>query len=163
MEQAHLGPLYMSPGWTLTRSVQRQILRLHELGLGRFRVTLVWPSSVSFSLVDKAGDYLSMRKMVDELCNHYQFVLTVSAILPMLFACLQLHGFLMLVIMPSWRFFHALFTLIRLRHFPTSCTWERTLNRKKSDVQMSPGQMGQCLHEWIEEISTLLAWLTRVS
>ena len=51
---------------------------------------------------------------------------------------------------------------IRLRHFPTSCAWARTLNLKKSDVQTSPGQMGQCLHEEIEEISTLLAVSTRV-
>ena len=45
-------------------------------------------------------------------------------------------------------------------HFPTRCAWARTLNRKTSDVQTSPSQMGQCLHE---EISTLLARSTRVS
>ena len=48
-------------------------------------------------------------------------------------------------------------------HFPTSCAWARTLNHKTSDVQTSPGQMSQCLHEEIEEISTLLARSTRVS
>ena len=49
-------------------------------------------------------------------------------------------------------------------HFPTSFAWARTLNRKKSDVQTSSGQMGKCLHEEIEEISTLLAaGSTRVS
>ena len=47
-------------------------------------------------------------------------------------------------------------------HFP-SCAWARTLNRKKHDVQTSPGSDGQCLHEEIEEISTLLAGSTRVS
>ena len=47
-------------------------------------------------------------------------------------------------------------------HFP-SCAWARTLNRKKNDVQTSPGSDGQCLHEEIEEISTLLAGSTRVS
>ena len=41
--------------------------------------------------------------------------------------------------------------------------WARTLNRKNSDVQTIPGQMGHCLHEEIEEISTLLARPTRVS
>ena len=45
-------------------------------------------------------------------------------------------------------------------HFPTSCARARTLNRKKSDVRTSPGQMGQCLHEEIEEISTLLVGST---
>ena len=56
---------------------------------------------------------------------------------------------------------------IRLHHFGTSCAWARTLNRKKkqnikSDVQTIPGQIRQCLHEEIEEISTLLAGSTRV-
>ena len=51
---------------------------------------------------------------------------------------------------------------IRLRHFGTGCAWARTLNRKKSDVQAIPGQTRQCLHEEIEEISTLLAGSTRV-
>ena len=32
-----------------------------------------------------------------------------------------------------------------------------------SSALTSPGQMGQCLPEEIEEISTLLAWSTRVS
>ena len=57
-------------------------------------------------------------------------------------------------------FFHTLFLLIRLRHFPTGCPWARTLNRKKSDIQTIPGH---CLHEETEEISTLLARSTRVS
>ena len=36
--------------------------------------------------------------MADEPCNH-QFMLTLSAVLPMLFACAQLHGFLILMLM----------------------------------------------------------------
>ena len=51
---------------------------------------------------------------------------------------------------------------IRLRHFGRGCAWARTLNRKKSNVQTIPGQIRQCLHEEIEEISTLLAGSTRV-
>ena len=48
----------------------------------------------------------------------------------------------------------------------TSCPFASAillpLNRKKSDVQTIPGQMGRCLHEEIEDISTLLAGSTRV-
>ena len=47
-------------------------------------------------------------------------------------------------------------------HFGTGCAWARTLNREKSDVQTIPGQIRQCLHEEIEEISTLLAGSTQV-
>ena len=47
--------------------------------------------------------------------------------------------------------------------FSLESAWARTLNRKKNDVQTIPGQMGHCLHEEIEEISTLLAGSTRVS
>ena len=48
-------------------------------------------------------------------------------------------------------------------HFPTTCTWERAPIRKESNVQTSPGQMGQCLHEETEVISILLAGSIRVS
>ena len=51
--------------------------------------------------------------------------------------------------------FHTFFMPIRLRHFATGHAWARRLNRKKSDVQTIPGQMDQCLHEEIEEISPL--------
>ncbi|KAK2546918.1 hypothetical protein P5673_033338, partial [Acropora cervicornis] len=47
--------------------------------------------------------------------------------------------------------------------FSLESAWARTLNRKKNGVQTIPGQMGHCLHEEIEEISTLLAGSTRVS
>ena len=47
--------------------------------------------------------------------------------------------------------------------FSLESAWARTLNRKKNDVQTIPGQMAHCLHEEIEEISTLLAGSTRVS
>ena len=47
--------------------------------------------------------------------------------------------------------------------FIQAAHWARVLNCKKRDVQTSPGQMGQCLHEEIEEISTLLAKSTQVS
>ena len=54
--------------------------------------------------------------------------------------------------------------VLNTHHHATGCAWARTLNRKKrSDVQTIPCQMGQCLHEEIEEISTLLAGSTRVS
>ena len=64
-------------------SVQRRILRLHEPGLGEGWVILGWPGSVPFRWVERASDYLSVRKMADEPCNHnnQQFVLTLSVIL----------------------------------------------------------------------------------
>ena len=52
---------------------------------------------------------------------------------------------------------------IHLRHFVTGCAWARTLDRKKSDVQTTRGQISQCLHEETEELSTFLALSTRVS
>ena len=47
-----------------------------------------------FRSVERAGNYLSVRKMADEPCNlqNHQFVFTLSAVLPMLFACAQLHA-----------------------------------------------------------------------
>ena len=57
------------------------------------------PGQFVFRSVEMAGNYLSARKLADEPCSHqnHQFVLTLSAILPMLFACAQLYGFLMLI------------------------------------------------------------------
>ena len=49
-----------------------------------------------------------------------------------------------------------------ISHFGTGCAWARTLNCNKSGVQTIPGQIRQCLHEEIEEISNLLAGSTRV-
>ena len=47
--------------------------------------------------------------------------------------------------------------------FFTNCSWARTLNRKKIDVQKISVQMRHCLHEEIEEIPDVLAWPTRAS
>ena len=43
------------------------------------------------------------------------------------------------------------------QHVVSGCARAKTVNRKKSDVQTIPGQMDQCLHEEIEEITTLLS------
>ena len=50
-----------------------------------------------------------------------------------------------------------------LCHFFTNCSWARTLNRKKIDVQKISVQMRHCLHKEIEEIPAVLAWSTRAS
>ena len=44
------------------------------------------PGQFLFHPVERAGNYLSVRKMADEPCNHqnHQLVLTLPAILPML-------------------------------------------------------------------------------
>lgn len=76
-------------------SLNRLRASLHEPGLetdpGQFSVEYyvymspgwVRVGSVPFRWVERAGDYLSVRKMADEPCNHnnHQFVLTLSAIL----------------------------------------------------------------------------------
>ena len=50
------------------------------------------PDQFLFPSVERAGNYLSVRRMADEPSNHqnHQVVFTLSAILPMLFACAQL-------------------------------------------------------------------------
>ena len=55
------------------------------------------PGQVLFRSVERAGNELSVRKMADEPCNH-EFMLTLAAVLPILFACAQLHGFLLLML-----------------------------------------------------------------
>ena len=71
--------VYTSPGWVRVGSIPAD------------------PDQFLFRSVERAGNYLPVRKMADEPCNH-QFVLTLSAVLPMLFACAQLHGFLILML-----------------------------------------------------------------
>ena len=91
-----------SPNWAAASNGGRPItlwvfkLRasLHEPGLDTD------PGQFLLRSVERDGNYLSVRKMADQPCNHqnHQFVLTLSAILPRLFACAQLHGFLMLML-----------------------------------------------------------------
>ena len=65
------------------------------------------PGQFLFALLEGLVTTLSVREMADETCNHHQFVFTLSAILPMLFACAQLHGFLLLMIMLQQQQLHA--------------------------------------------------------
>ena len=64
---------YTSPGWVKIASISAD------------------PDQFVFRSVERAGNYLSVRKMADEPCNlqNHQFVFTLSAVLPMLFACAQ--------------------------------------------------------------------------
>ena len=66
------------------------------------------PGQFPFRWVERAGDYLSVRKMAGEPCSHHN------------------HPFVLIKV---------------ISHFGTGCAWARTLNRKKSDVQIIPGQI----------------------
>ena len=83
--------VYTSPDWVRVGSISAD------------------PGQFLLCSVERACDYLSVRKMADERCNHqnHQFVLMLSAILPVLFACAQLHAFLMLMIMLQQQQVHA--------------------------------------------------------
>ena len=66
--------VYTSPGWVRAASISLD------------------PGQFLFARLEGLVTTLSVREMADETCNHHQFVFTLSAILPMLFACAQLHG-----------------------------------------------------------------------
>ena len=89
-----LGPLYTTPGWAPIRVSSASNFTFTraraEWGLGQSRAT-----RVSFIFAGLKGLVTTCQW---EKCNH-QFVLALSAILPMLFACAQLHGFLILMLM----------------------------------------------------------------
>ena len=99
------------------------------------------PDQFLFRSVERAGNYLPVRKMVDEPWDH-QFVLKLAVALPMLFACAQLHGFSIVMLQQQQlqATHRALFF-----DFNRAATKRRRLNkcRKNRRVWVRPGRTEQ--------------------
>ena len=117
--------VYTSPGWVRVGSISAD------------------PGQFLFRSVERAGNELSVRKMADEPCNH-QFMLTLSAVLPMLFACAQLHGFLILMLMLQQQQLQATHRALFL-DFNRAAIKFRKLNKRRKNrrVWVRPGRTEQ--------------------
>ena len=102
------------------------------------------PGQFLFARLEGLVTTLSVREMADETCNHHQFVFTLSAILPMLFACAQLHGFLLLMIMLQQQQLHATHRALFF-DFNRAAAKLRRLNKRRKNrrVWVRPGRTEQ--------------------